>query len=199
MREREEKPPIHRLMNGRLFCWGECRGYGARILRIATASLRSGFAMTGIFTWNAVLIGGGVWSLRPTGGRKICASPVEPSGTPAPTNRLPVELRRGRCPHRPRGTSPQNIRRAACPHAAARHTRRVPLSDQPAQALSASRMAAQRPCESKGLILHIPVREVRGNRRGRHLSRGKDFKTLVLAAFFLPFLSPQKERAPWST
>ena len=36
------------------------------------------------------------------------------------------------------------------------------------------------------------------NRCRRHLSRGKDSKTLVLAAFFPPFLSPQKEREPRS-
>ena len=61
---------------------------------------------------------------------------------------------------------------------------------------SGQRMAPQRPYESKVQILHIPVREVRGDRRGRHPSREKDSKTLVLAAFFPPFLSPQKERAP---
>ena len=52
---------------------------------------------------------------------------------------------------------------------------------------------------SKVQILHIPVREVRGDRRGRHLSREKDSKTLVLAAFFPPFLLPQKEREPSET
>ena len=36
----------------------------------------------------------------------------------------------------------------------------------------------------------------RKGRLERHLSRGKDFKTLVLTAFFPPFLSPQKEREP---
>ena len=34
----------------------------------------------------------------------------------------------------------------------------------------------------------------REDRCRRHLSRGKDFKTLVLKAFFPPFLSPKKER-----
>ena len=42
------------------------------------------------------------------------------SGRPTPTRRLPVKSHRGRCPHRPGGTSPQNIRRARCPHRAAR-------------------------------------------------------------------------------
>ena len=37
------------------------------------------------------------------------------SGRPTPTRRLPVKSRRGRCPHRPGGTSPQKIRRAASP------------------------------------------------------------------------------------
>ena len=36
----------------------------------------------------------------------------------------------------------------------------------------------------------------REDRCRRHLSRGKDFKTLVLTAFFPPFLSPKKERGP---
>ena len=65
--------------------------------------------------------------------------------------------------------------------------------------VSGQRMPPQRPCEGKLQILHIPVREVRGDRRGRHLSREKDSKTLVLAAFFPPFLLPQKEREPSET
>ena len=36
----------------------------------------------------------------------------------------------------------------------------------------------------------------REDRCRRHLSRGKDFKALVLTAFFPPFLSPKKERGP---
>ena len=36
----------------------------------------------------------------------------------------------------------------------------------------------------------------REDRCRRRLSRGKDFKTLVLTAFFPPFLSPKKERGP---
>ena len=42
---------------------------------------------------------------------------------------------------------------------------------------------------------HLDSRGREGRCR-RHLSRGKDFKTLVLTAFFPPFLSPKKERGP---
>ena len=42
----------------------------------------------------------------------------------------------------------------------------------------------------------ILIRVAEGDRYRQHFSRGKDFKTLVLTAFFPPFLSPQKEREP---
>ena len=60
-------------------------------------------------------------------------------------------------------------------------------------------METQGRYESKAQGLLILIRVAEWDRHGRHLSRGKDSKTLVLAAFFPPFLSPQKERAPWST
>ena len=67
----------------------------------------------------------------------------------------------------------------------------------PARArVSGQRTAAQRPCESKVQILHIPVRGVRGDRRGQRFSRGKDSKTLVLAAFFGHFLPLLAESTP---
>ena len=59
--------------------------------RIATAGVRTGFAMTGFFTRGAVQARFG------------------PSRTPAPTHRLPIELRRGRRPRRP--ASPQFLLR----------------------------------------------------------------------------------------
>ncbi len=52
-------------------------------VRIATASVRTGLAMTYIFT------------------RECNGNPVGSSGRPTPTHRLPIELRRGRRPRRP--------------------------------------------------------------------------------------------------
>ena len=42
----------------------------------------------------------------------------------------------------------------------------------------------------------VPIRVAEGNRCRQRSARGKDSKTLVLAAFFPPFLSLQKEREP---
>ena len=44
--------------------------------------------------------------------------------------------------------------------------------------------------------MHIPIRGAERFRHDPFPARGKDSKTLVLAAFFPPFLSPQKERVP---
>ena len=125
---------------------------------------RSALAMTGYFMSCGAIPGGEVWLPRPTAGKEYG--------------------RAGRCRHRPL----RNDDKKWCAY----HGRRkvYPCCVRAARArVSGQRMAPQRPCESKVQILHIPVREVRGDRRGRHLSREKDSKTLVLAAFFPPFLS----------
>ena len=116
------------------------------------------------------------------------------SGRPTPTNRLPIDFRWGRCPHRPGGTSPQNIRRAACPHAAARHTRRVPLSDQPAQAQNASRMETQRRYESKARNLHCAaVAWLKGTDAGGTSAAERIPKPWFWRRSFLPFFRRRKK------
>ena len=118
------------------------------------------------------------------------------SGRPTPTRRLPVKSRRGRCPHRPGGTSPQKIRRAACPHAAARQAQRFPPSRQ--ASTSAERVADgdAEAIRKQGANLHIPVRVAEGAGTVVTSVAERIPKPLVLAAFFPPFLSPQKEREP---
>ena len=120
------------------------------------------------------------------------------SGRPTPTRRLPVKSRRGRCPHRPGGTSPQKIRRAACPHAAARQAQRFPPSRQ--ASTSAERVADgdAEAIRKQGANLHIPVRVAEGAGTVVTSVAERIPKPLVLAAFFPPFLSPQKEREPRS-
>ena len=59
--------------------------------------------------------------------------------------------------------------------------------------VSGQRMAPRRPNESKGANFAHPGPRGKGDRRGRHPSREKDSKTLVLAAFFPPFLCRRKK------
>ena len=60
------------------------------------------------------------------------------------------------------------------------HGRRrgFPCFARPAQAQSASRMETQRRCESTARISHRPIRVAERSRHSRHLSRGKDSKTM---------------------
>ena len=51
----------------------------------------------------------------------------------------------------------------------------------------------------QGAKFAYPDSRGKGDRHRQHLSREKDSKTLVLAAFFPPFLLPQKEREPSET
>ena len=139
---------------------------------------------------------GGGTDRHASGGFTRAAAQTRPgsSGRPTHTNRLPIEFRRGRCPHRPGGTSPQNIRRAACPHAAARHTRRVPLSGQPAQAQSASRMEMQRLCESKARNLHsAAVAWLKGTDAGGTSAAERIPKPWFWRRSFLPFFRRRKK------
>ena len=57
-------------------------------------------------------------------------------------------------------------------------------------------METQGRYESKAQGLLILIRVAEGDRHGRHLSRGKDSKTLVLAAFFGYFLPLLAESTP---
>ena len=82
-------------MTNREYCEKSCsrervQGDGGRI---ATASVRTGFAMTGGY------MGCGT---RPGGS----------SGRPTPTHRLPIYYRRGRCPHRPASVTRVAVGRA---------------------------------------------------------------------------------------
>ena len=60
-------------------------------------------------------------------------------------------------------------------------------------------METQGRYESKAQGLLILIRVAEWDRHGRHLSRGKDSKTLVLAAFFGYFLSLLAESTPSET
>ena len=61
---------------------------------------------------------------------------------------------------------------------------------------SGQRMVAQRRYESKTVGLSVLVRAVKMFPHGLHSSRAKDFKTLVLAAFFRYFLPLLAESTP---
>ena len=60
-------------------------------------------------------------------------------------------------------------------------------------------METQGRYESKAQGLLILIRVAEWDRHGRHLSRGKDSKTLVLAAFFGYFLPLLAESTPSET
>ena len=185
------------------------RGWTDMGSRIAAVSVRTGCAMTvftrGAMVFLAVRRGGALprpqatAEVAPTKRQGMrCKPGFGSSGRPTPTRRLPVKSRRGRCPHRPGGTSPQKIRRAACPHAAARQAQRFPPSRQ--ASTSAERVADgdAEAIRKQGANLHIPVRVAEGAGTVVTSVAERIPKPLVLAAFFPPFLSPQKEREPRS-
>ena len=79
---------------------------------------------------------------------------------------------------------------------APRQAREYPCRAGPARArVSGQRLVMQRPCESKVLQLNARFAWQKGF-HGRHSRRGKDSKTLVLAAFFGYFLTLLAESTP---
>ena len=88
---------------------------------------------------------------------------------------------------------------AGCGHPALPEKQRIAQLE---WASTSAERIAERDAEAirkQGLNLHIPIRGAERFRHDPFPARGKDSKTLVLAAFFPPFLSPQKEREPSET
>ena len=99
------------------------------------------------------------------------------SGRPAPTHRLPIKSRRGRCPHRP-----------------ARQTQRFPPSR---QASTGAERVAELDAESmrrQGRISQLRVRVAERDRYNQHLNREKDSKTMGFGGvlFSLSFAAERK-------
>ena len=119
-----------------------------------------------------------------------------PMQASAPTHPLPIELRRGRCLHRPAGTGPPiSVGRGAL---TSPHGRRVNFLCLASQHKRGARRGWRRRVHTKAR------HEICKNRFAGQKGTGVDGtsaaeripKPLVLTAFFPPFLSPRKEREP---
>ena len=109
-----------------------------------------------------------------------CKPGFRSSGRPTPVRRLPIDLRR-----------------AACPHAALRQTQRLPPVP-PGQHKRRARRGWRRRDDAKARCEFCSAKFAWLESSGSCciLSAKRIPKPLVLAAFFPPFLSPQKEREP---